>query len=430
MKAKHSILWLLLFWSFSLPLFGQAPKSEWVNHISNYGEIELTSITADDAGNSYVTGYFSGVLEINTTNGPQTLTTPDDNDDIIVIRLNPSGTVDWAVSFPCIGVDQSYDITIDLESNLYLTGLFTGTFDADPGIGTTILESNEGSADCLVIKMDTTGHLLWARHFGSISKDFGADLQITNENELLLTGSFKHTIDLDPGPDEVIYESNGEEDAFVLKLNVAGEYLWSKSFGGIERDEINDLVITPSGEIILTGYFRDTVDFDPGIENYPLYSIGEEDIFLLNLTPEGTFNWAHKTGGTQEDQGQAVTTDTFGNIFLTGIFRGQADLAPGPDETLLNSAGNTDIFIQKFDPNGTLAWTHQIGGPVKDRGMDIKISPSGNFYLLGIYRGTVDLDPGESEYLVTSSGGADAFIVHFDEEGKFLWAKTFFRSKR
>src|SRR5690606_29098604 len=82
-----------------------------------------------------------------------------------------------------------------------------------------------------------------------------------------------------------------------------------------------------------------------------------------------------------------------------------------------------DIFVSKLDPNGNFLWAKQMGGTDNDQGISITVDTSGNIYTTGIFRNTVDFDPGAGVYNLTAVVGNDIFISKLDANGNFLWAK-------
>ena len=143
--------------------------------------------------------------------------------------------------------------------------------------------------------------------------------------------------------------------------------------------------------------------------------------------------WANQIGGTGADAARAVATDSAGNIYVTGSFEGtDVDFDPGSGETLLTSAGGTDIFVAKYDSNGDLDLTFTpfpIGGTQDDSGNGIAFDPSGSgsIYITGSFNsfgGTVDFDPGPGTTgLISTLGSADIFVAKYDSTGALLFAK-------
>lgn len=228
-----------------------------------------------------------------------------------------------------------FDIIVDESGNLYITGEFGGTVDFDPGPGVFEIASVD-ARDVFVVKLDQDGDLVWARSLGGESQDVGLSIAVDEEENVFVTGRYREEIDLDPGEGEFSFISEGEDDIFIAKLNVEGDFAWGASIGGIRDDEGLSVAIDPMGNVLTTGFFeRDPdfdvpVDFDPGPEDFIMTSAGSKDAFVLKLDNDGNFVWAGRMGGVSECIGQEVDTDEFGNVYTTGQYVGDFnDFDPG-----------------------------------------------------------------------------------------------------
>ncbi len=194
-----------------------------------------------------------------------------------------------------------------------------------------------------------------------------------------------------------------------------GDFLWAKAMGGALRDSGRSIFVDNSGNVYTTGGFRDTVDFGNGVG---LPSAGEEDIFISKLDSNGDFLWAKAMGGTLWDSGRSVFVDDSGNVYIAGDFMDTVDFGNGVG---LPSAGESDIFISKLDSNGDFLWAKAMGGTSTEIAHSIFVDNSGNVYITGNFRGTVDFGDGVDR---TSAGGPDIFISKLDKNSNLVWVKT------
>jgi hypothetical protein len=199
---------------------------------------------------------------------------------------------------------------------------------------------------------------------------------------------------------------------------------WARSFGGTSIDFGFDVEVDLYGNVYTTGYFSETVDFDPGTEIYNLTSSGLEDIFISKLDSNGNFIWAGALGGASLDYGLDITIDNFGNVFTTGAFSGTSDFDPGSGTFNLESAGAADLFISKLDANGDFLWAKNLGNSSDDDGSSIAIDDEGNLFIKGNFQGTVDFDPGIGTAFLTNSSNQGVYILKLDADGNFVWAKN------
>ena len=132
------------------------------------------------------------------------------------------------------------------------------------------------------------------------------------------------------------------------------EFTWAKTIGGTLQDGNGSIAIDSSGNVYTTGFFQDTVDFDPGAGTSNLTSAGNLDIFISKLDTDGDFMWAKRLSGTDSEGGVSITVDSSGNVYTTGYFNSTVDFDPGAGTSNLTSAGNNDIFISKLNTDGDI----------------------------------------------------------------------------
>ncbi|TAE50179.1 MAG: T9SS C-terminal target domain-containing protein [Bacteroidetes bacterium] len=269
----------------------------------------------------------------------------------------------------------------------------------------------------------------WARTYSDLSSDMGNSIAVDPSGNIYTVGYFESTADFDPGAGSSYLTSKGGRDVFIQKMDATGNLIWAKSIGGTSGDDGLSIAVDPSGNLLITGSFFFTVDFDPGAGSSNLTATGSSggsDIFVLKIDANGNFIWARAFGGTGFDNGNAIATDASGNVYTTGGFRGSADFDPGAGTFLLTGVGTgSDIFVQKLDASGNFLWARSFGGTSFDSGTALAVDASGNVCTTGNFQGTVDLDPGAGTSTHTASGTfGNLFVQKMDASGNFLWAKS------
>ena len=119
---------------------------------------------------------------------------------------------------------------------------------------------------------------------GGDTSDYAYRIAIDGSGNLYTTGFFNRTADFDPGAGVANLTSAGFADIFISKLDTAGNYVWAKSMGATMNDLGQDIAVDGSGNAYATGYFQETVDFDPGVGTANLTSAGINDIFISKLS--------------------------------------------------------------------------------------------------------------------------------------------------
>ena len=200
---------------------------------------------------------------------------------------------------------------------------------------------------------------------------------------------------------------------------------WAKSMGNSSYNYGLSVTTDYAGNVYTTGYFEGTTDFNPGPGVYNITSISGNDIFVSKLDAAGNFVWAKSMGGIDYEQGNSIAVDAVGNVYVTGRFYKTVDFDPGPGiYNLTSSSQRTDIFILKLDTFGNFVWAKSMGGYEFDDANSVVLDVAGNIYLTGGFGGTVDFDPGNAVYNLTSNGGSDVFVLKLSNSGNFVWAKN------
>ncbi|MBK9282752.1 MAG: hypothetical protein IPM51_00340 [Sphingobacteriaceae bacterium] len=347
----------------------QSPSLNWAHGIGESNTDLGMSIVTDPSGNVYTTGRFQDTVDFDP--GINTFSIVSAGyDDAYVLKLSASGNFIWAIKFGGASFDAGYRIALDGIGNIYVSGIFRGTCDFDPGPGVTNLISNGVSeSDVFIVKLDASGNFIWAKNVGSSGSDYAYGLFINQIGDVYVSGNFFNTIDLDPGPAIFTATSNGSEDVFLLKLNSIGDFLWAATFGSTGKDGGSTVACDQFGNVYLSGYFQFTIDFDPGPGTSTLSSVsGWQDIFLIKLDNAGNFIWAKSYGGSGIDNCLSMRIDQLNNIYCTGYFHDIVDFDPGPGIMNLPSAGLQDNYILKLDPSGDFVWVKTYGSIGDDFG--------------------------------------------------------------
>lgn len=193
---------------------------------------------------------------------------------------------------------------------------------------------------------------------------------------------------------------------------------WANSFGGNNNDRNSKIAIDSSGNIYSAGYFRGTVDFDPGSSTYNLTSSSLEDAFIQKLDSNGNFIWAGAFAGNGFQGAVAIDVDDSGNVYIAGHFENTADFNPNWQVYSMSSQGGDDVFIVKLDANGNFVWAKQISSGVDESVVDLSFR-NDRVFVLGWFKGSLDFDPSSSVFNVSASGQQDLYFLSLTANGDF-----------
>jgi hypothetical protein len=397
---------------------------EWVRSVGGSGanNSQAYAVVTDAAGNVYTTGSFEGVNDFNPGTTTNFLSSAGGT-DVFIQKMDAAGNYLWAKKIGGTGADAGSSIALDASGNVCITGSFSGTVDLDPGTGSQAVTS-AGSTDIFVLILDASGNFVRAYNYGGTGSDLGKTISTDGSGNVYVSGDFNATVDFDPTAGTSNYTSLGSSDMFFQKIDATGAVMWTKQIGGTGAESCYTLKSDASGNIAASGFFRNTVDFDPdgGIQNH--ISVGNSDIFILRLNSSGAYVWAKAAGGTSNEIGKAITFDNSGNVLITGTFNQTVDFDPGAGTfNLTATGGGFDMFIQKLDAAGNFIWAGAVYGSSDDNPLGICVYPDNKILIGGEYRGTTDFDPGAGTFTL-GTGLAAGFILKLDSTGVFNWVKA------
>jgi len=326
----------------------------------------------------------------------------------------------WAKRMGAANNDLGISIGVDAAGNVYTVGTFTGNVDFDPGPGTFMLNSL-GVPNTYISKFSSSGNFIWAKQIRQFTPglNIGGFLSVDPSGSIFYSSTLVGIVDADPGPGIFplgTLTSLGE--SFITKLNAAGNFVWARRLAG-GNNGILSLQTDPAGNILATGLFNTSTDFDPGAGTYTLTSNGLPDAFILKLNSSGNFTWAKQINGPALELSLCLTTDASGNVYTTGSLTGTVDFDPGPGVFNLNAAGLTNAFILKLDNGGNLVWAKQVGGLLSSEGDALLLDSNGDLQVTGNFSGTADFDPGPGNVSLTAAGLTDVFLLTLDNAGNY-----------
>jgi uncharacterized delta-60 repeat protein len=281
-----------------------------------------------------------------------------------------------------------------------------------------------GVYDFCIMKLTASGNLLWIKAFGGSNYELARSITPTSDGGFAVVGSTSSF-------------GNGSQDVYVLRFDANGDTLWSKTFGGSDKEWGNCIISTPDGGFLIAGTtcsFGHNGTSDAyiikidasgdtlwtktfGSTNFEgfycvtptqeggfvaagyCYQNGQTDIYALKLNENGDSLWSNTFDGDNNEYGRTVVQVSDGGIVIAG-------------EKNYIDQDISDIFILKLDANGNSLWAKTFDGGMNEFASSIVQSADGSLLLAG---GTNS----------TGSGGYDAYVLKLDSKGDSLWSKTF-----
>ncbi len=278
------------------------------------------------------------------------------------------GTPEW---------DGSLGVSVDGLGNVYISGWTYGELD----------EPNAGATDAFLSKYDH-GNLVWTRQLGTPTWDASSGVSADGLGNVYICGETDGALD---------GSNAGGLDAFVAKYDEGGNLLWTRQLGTYWWDTSSGVSADGLGNVYISGFTKGDLEGR---------GAGLEDAFVSKYDGDGNLLWTRQPGTWDIDKSDGVSADGLGNVYITGYTR--ADLA-GPH------VGSRDAFLIKYDSDGDVLWSEQLGTLFADRSFGVSADGLGNVYICGETQG----DLGDGEWSIFD----DAFVAKYDEAGNLLWTQ-------
>ena len=329
-------------------------------------------------------------------------------------------------------------VQTDHDGNILLGGIFSGTYDFDPGVDILERSSGEGIA-MFIYKLSEKGELLWLDIFpGELRKNghsFDVEMKIGADNSIYLTGNLLGELDFDPGEGACkLFSEDGSWNSynsavFHLKLDATGTFQWARLFGGTHHGTSVDRVdfdLDAEGNLFVLGSFRGIVGFDLEAGKYNLISketdrSWRKEYYISKMDATGKWLWARKLL-YDEVFSMAITKE--GKILLNGFANKVSDMDPGEDIYYVSRNDESIKYLTQLDTSFTYEWTRVFNCPltgkkVKNHGLSIDASQ--NVYLLGECSTSVEYEPEFMAQKATAEEGDNRFLAKIDRKGQLSW---------
>jgi len=207
-----------------------------------------------------------------------------------------------------------------------------------------------------------------------------------------------------------------------INFEFAKKFTYSQDNNG----EPHSITSDTFGNTYICGSFGGNVDFDPDPEQQHIVTSNTgSNIFLAKYDTNGNFLWVKTFLGMFSNLAVTVKTDTAGNCYFGAVFQDDVTYDYNGTQLTLDNQGQSDFLIAKIMPDGTYNWLKTFGSAGLDECGALNIGPDGEIVVIGNYNETTDFDPGEGTFNLTSQGDTDVFLLKLDNDGEFIWAKSF-----
>jgi len=377
-------------------------------------------MAVDSAGNAYIAGMtdsfgLPGLRDLSPAGGF----------DAIVVKLDPDGTVAYAVRFGGSSLDQASKIAVDSAGNAYVAGYtYSSDFPTTPGAYDRTY--NGGSIDAFVVKLSPDGRrLVYSTFLGGDADDYGGGIAVDANGQALFTG-YTESPDFPTTPNAFDTTHNGLSDAVVVRLNAAGSGLVYSTFAGGSGIDIGyDIAADAAGNAYVTGQtMSENFPTTPGAFSTD-YNGGMADAFILKLDPDGqALAYGTYLGGDQFDDAKGIDVDSAGHALVAGR-TDSFDFPATPGAFDEDYNGGRDAFVTRLDAMGSgLVYSTFIGGGEEEESGAIALGRYGTAFVGG-WTLSSDFPTTPGAFDPAHNGDFDAFLLVLGPAGGGLLYSTF-----
>ncbi len=266
----------------------------------------------------------------------------------------------------------------------------------------------------------------WALGFGGAGDQICRKVAIDAAGNVFTAGNFSGTVDFDPGPGSVsLSTASNAADIFVQKFDQNGQLLWARAIGGINVEDLDDIAVDATGNVVVVGKAGVNADMDPGTAVVTLPGGRAFTAFATTLSPAGNYLSSFGIGDSSTIEINEASFDPSGNLVLVGSLIGTCDFDPGPGVSYVSwPGGGQDVLVVKYAPNGSYLWAKCVGSGAFEEANAVAFDAAGNVYVTGKYTWTVDFDPGPAVFNLTAATVPQCFVFKWTASGTFGWAVT------
>jgi len=358
-------------------------------------------VTVDSKNNPICTGYakLGAIQEKNGSSGMHAW-------DGIIMKYDSGLNPVWTKQIDGTVYTQGEDVATDQFDNVFVAGAHKGK----SYIGTDTITSY-GDADLWLAKFNSGGAYKWSFTAGGTGADGAAHVAIAKNGNALFAGFYKYTLYI--LNDSAV--SAGYEDIFIASVSSMGNLSWLKSYGGDSNEILTGITTDPSGNIYITGYFKDTMK----LGTLQLVSTGHFDGFVARLDANGNPVWATRFGSPSAGEyPQELNVSDNYKLFVTGQYFADSTVI-GPDT--LQSGGNGNLFFAEIDTGGSIIQSEGFGSVSSiDVAYGLHVDPNGNVFVSGSFNASMNL----GAVTLVSLGAEDIFVFRYSDSSMLAIANS------
>jgi hypothetical protein len=383
--------------------FNSSGNRLWATYFGGSNAEYVYGLVTDASGNVYVSGKTASTSSVSSAGHQNAF--GGGTFDAFLIKFDTNGNRIWATYYGGSGDDSGNGISVDVNENVYLTGITESSSNISSG---GFQNSLSGTKDAFLAKFNSSGARIWATYYGGTGYESGNSLAIDTYSNVYMSGSTTSTANVSIGGFQNVI--GGSQDAFLVKFDSNGNRIWASYYGGLNIDIANCILCSPTGNIYIAGYTLSTnaISFN-GFQNTFAGGVNQGDAFLVKFDPLGNRIWASYYGGTNDDYCLSMASDNYGNVYIGGDTYSNSGIAVNGFQNVLQ--GTENEFIAKIDSSGNIQCATYFGVNHDEDG-HIAVDQSGFIYLAGGTQSTMGIASGGFQNSF-GGGGTDSNLAKF-----------------
>lgn len=266
-----------------------------------------------------------------------------------------------------------------------------------------VTEVNHGGKDYWILKLDAAGDIIWNRLLGGNGEDEAYDLLQTADGSFVIAGN--STSSQNGDITQLNHGGFSPVDYWIIKIDLGGQLLWGKLIGGDGEDFVKSIVQPNPDEYILAGYSSSSANGDVTATNHG--NAGSSDYWIVKLNRFGDVTWNKLLGGAGFDYAWNIKSTTDGGYIIAGSSNSSAH----GDVSLVNH-GHFDLWIVKLDGAGNITWEKLLGGNVEDKAFSVVQTQDGSFVIAGNSKSSYNGD-----ITAGNHGSEDIWVIKLGSNG-------------
>jgi hypothetical protein len=320
--------------------------------------------------------------------------------DYWVVKLDSIGNIQWQKCLGGTNADQAYSVKQTNDGGYIVAG-YTNSTDGN-------ISGNHGN-DYWIVKLDSSGSILWQKCLGGSGTDWAYSIILTNDSGYIVVGLSNST-------NGDVIGNHGSSDYWIVKLDSGGNLQWQKSYGGsLNEGSYNspsDIYQTSDNGYIFCGSTNsNNGDVSGNHDITGTYS----DCWVVKLDTIGNIQWQKCLGGSNTDMAYSIKQTIDGGYIIAGYTNSTNGDVSG------KHVGVDDIWVMKLSSAGILQWQKCIGGSANEYAYSIQQINDGGYILAG----TTASHDGDILGIHTYTGGTDYCLAKLDSVGDIIWGKCY-----